>query len=162
MIKFSLVSVFLFALVACKGSSQSWPPHPAEIQLGESVCAACKMIISEERYGAQLHYEHVKPVQLFDDYGCLLKSENTGGEPEGRRMVFVRSFQDGEWIPQDQAAYVVSKEISSPMGYGIAAFASEESATTFAKGLAVAQVYSSPQLMAAADQILHSASQEKE
>ena len=73
--------MLLFALVillsAC-AHSEEWPPKPAVVHLGEDVCATCRMIISEERYGAQLHQKG-KPVEFFDDYGCLLIRKKPAG-----------------------------------------------------------------------------------
>ena len=156
--KISLIHLFVIVLFAC-GSSQSWPPKPAAIHLGEESCAACRMIISEERYGAQLH-ERGKPVQLYDDYGCLLTRRSIGDS--NRRVIYVRSFENGNWLAEHQAFYVVSKEILSPMAYGVAAFATRESAAEFARGLGDSEIYSISELIPAAETILGAGSHKKE
>lgn len=148
----------MIALSAC-GNAQQWPPKPASIHLGEDSCAECKMIISEERYGAQL-YERGKPVQVFDDYGCLLIRRSTFDS--NQRVIYVRSFEDASWLREEQAFYVVSKNISSPMGYGIAAFAAKQSAARFAQGLGDSEIYSLSELIPVAEKIVRAESPKKE
>ena len=98
MMKTSLIVVFALLVFGCKGSPQIWPPKPAEIHPGEDVCSACKMIITEERHGAQFH-ERNKAVRVYDDYGCLLKSTNETNSHDV--AVYVRSFEDGGWLRQE-------------------------------------------------------------
>jgi copper chaperone NosL len=136
--KTPLIAVFVLVMIGCKASSFHWPPEPAEIHLGEDTCSACKMIISEERFGAQLHVRN-EAVLIYDDYGCLLKSTNATSS--GDAVVYVRSFEDGSWLKVEQAIFVISKEISSPMGYGIAAFAARKSAEEFAGRLKISKIY---------------------
>lgn len=147
-----VVPLMIFVcFIACGNSPKEWPPKPAIIHLGEHSCAACRMIISQENYGAQLH-QRGKPVELFDDYGCLLKYRPTG---DSDLYVYVRSAEDGSWIPENQLSYVVSKHISSPMGYGIVAFATREAASRFASGLDDSKIYSISELIPAAQTILN-------
>ncbi|MCI0605847.1 hypothetical protein L0156_22910, partial [bacterium] len=53
--KIALVPLLFVVLLSACGNSVQWPPKPAGVHLGEDSCAACKMIISQENYGAQLH-----------------------------------------------------------------------------------------------------------
>lgn len=150
---------FLLLIVLSACTSSQWPPEPSQVHLGEDSCSECRMIISDERYGAQL-FDRGKPVDLFDDYGCLLSRRGVSDSSE--RVVYVRSLEDASWIREDQAFYVVSKQISSPMGYGIAAFAANESAARFAQGVDDSEIYSFSGLVSVAEKIVHAGFQRKE
>jgi copper chaperone NosL len=111
------------ALCGCR-RERPWPPSPVTIHFGEDACAECKMIISDERHAAELQTRTDEPL-LFDDLGCLLKrAASMSPDPSG---VFARTA-DGKWLDGRQAWVVHSREISSPMGYGLATFATRESA----------------------------------
>jgi copper chaperone NosL len=110
--------------VAC-ARAPDWPPAPAELQLGEDSCAECRMVITEARWAAQLHTPD-GAVELFDDLGCLLSRRgSTALDPVG---VFVQSDTSPGWTRGDRAYAVHSGEFASPMGYGLAAFPTEEAA----------------------------------
>jgi copper chaperone NosL len=150
--------LFLVALSACK-RSEEWPPAPVKIQLGETFCAQCKMIVSDERYGAQL-FERGKPVEVFDDYGCFLMRR--GANDSNQRVAYVRSFEDTKWVREEQALFVVSKNISSPMGYGIAAFPEKDAAARFAQTMDDSKIYSLLELIPAAEKIVRAGFPKKE
>jgi copper chaperone NosL len=153
-----LVCLFVVGLFACS-KTQTWPPKPAEVHAGEDSCATCGMIISDEHYGAQL-FERNQPVKLFDDYGCLLKRRNRG--ISNQHLIYVRSFENGKWLPEEQAFFVVSKKISSPMGYGVAAFPEKQSAANFAQKLSDSNIYVLSEIISAAQQIVNAGSQREE
>jgi copper chaperone NosL len=157
-VKNVLFALLIPILLSACGSASEWPPKPAAVHLGEDSCAACKMIISEERYGAQLH-QPGKPVQRFDDFGCLLAQNYPS---TGKHVIYVRSSEDGSWLVDDQAVFVVSKQISSPMGYGISAFATKESASKYAEQFGDSKIYSITELVHDAGRILGEASPEEE
>jgi copper chaperone NosL len=148
----ALLPAIIVVLLSACGNSAQWPPAPAVTHLGEDSCSACKMIISQEKYGAQLHQQG-KKLEVFDDYGCLLTRTSSGESAE--RVIYVRSAEDGSWIHESQAFYVVSKQISTPMGYGIAAFATKESASAFSSGLNDSRTYSQSELIPAVQSILN-------
>jgi copper chaperone NosL len=113
------------ALAAACSRAPSWPPEPAELHLGEDACAECRMIISEARYAAQLRTRD-GAVKLFDDLGCLLTHRRgTATDPLG---VFVLTGDSPSWSRGDRVHVVQSRDFTSPMGYGLAAFASREAA----------------------------------
>ena len=136
-----IAALLALAAPACRKETP-WPPPPAEVHLGEDDCSACKMIISEERFAAQVR-TRAGGVTLFDDLGCLLeKGAAAHADPEG---VFVRAFDhdagsagkagasaplrgSSGWVRGDEAFVVRSRGIRSPMGYGFAAFASKGAA----------------------------------
>lgn len=50
-------------------------------------------------------------------------------------QVWVSDFQAEEWVIADEAYFVPTRGVASPMGYGILAFSTEESASAFASDL---------------------------
>ncbi len=132
------------ALVAGCHDAAPWPPVPTSVALGEDACAGCLMITSDARFGAQLH-DRQGGVQQFDDLGCWQKAV-AGTHPE-LVASFLRSFPEGAWIRADRAFVVRSAELHSPMGSGLAAFATREAAAAFAQRHAGAAVLSPNELI---------------
>lgn len=122
---FLVAALVSLALVGACRRQEPWPPSPSSMVLGEDACSECRMIIADDRFGAQLH-DRSAPVALFDDVGCLRAFVvERSYALEG---VFVRSFDTRGWISGEHAWVVESGELRSPMGYGVAAFADEASA----------------------------------
>lgn len=118
----SLSWLAVLALASCARREEA---GPVPVHLGEDACSACRMIISDERYGAELLRPGFEP-ELFDDLGCLLRRvEAAAPDLKG---VYVRSYRGREWIRGDRAFVVESRAIRSPMGFGLAGFADRESA----------------------------------
>ena len=115
----------LLVLFACRDHSAG-SRQPVTVHLGEDSCSTCGMIISDEHYGAQ-QVQEKNPAALFDDLGCLLKESSSE-----RTNIFVRSFENGDWIPAENAFAVQSNQIHSPMGYGISTFETEKEALAHA------------------------------
>lgn len=115
------------ALAACRGPAP-WPPEPRPIALGEEACRHCMMIIGDDRFAAEV-IDRRGEVETFDDIGCMLTARR-GADPRG---VFVRAFDGGGFVRGDRAFVVRGEGIASPMGFGLAAFASREAALAEAR-----------------------------
>ena len=122
----------VFLIVSCKDGTQE---GPVKIHYGEDVCDRCKMIISEERFSAQ----YILPKgesRKFDDIGCMMlytaKGEAGAGEAGDISAYYVKDYNSGGWIDGGGAYYVMSKNIRTPMGYGIAALRDEAQAGVLA------------------------------
>ena len=92
----------------------------------EDMCAYCKMAISEKRYAAEFIDSEGQPAK-FDDIGCMsnfIKSRNVSAVT----AYFVMDFNEGKWIKADNAYYVRSVELRTPMNGGIIAFQNESDA----------------------------------
>lgn len=110
------------AIAGC-AREYAWPPPPAEVHFGEDDCAHCRMIVSDEHFAAQRRGRDGS-VRIYDDLGCLL-ADGPSPEPEG---VYVRAFDGTGWVRADRATIVQSADVRSPMGFGLAAFASPDGA----------------------------------
>lgn len=127
----------LLLLTAC-GSVAITAQTPPTIVYGEDVCDHCGMIINDERFAAGLviqtasqTYEH----RIFDDIGDMFvyveeAQETTQHADETIEVVtyFVHDYVDGTWLDAQDAYFVQAETLNTPMGSGLAAFASQTAA----------------------------------
>lgn len=97
---------------------------PPEIVVDRTACSHCGMLISEPMYAAAAQAPGAA-AWVFDDIGCLLAA--TPDVKDGTRFWF-HDAERGTWIDGEPAAFVRSRDIRSPMGGGILAFASHDAA----------------------------------
>lgn len=125
---FSFLFLILFIL-SCENKSET---GPTEIYYGQDICEGCKMIISERDFSAQYILSGGK-VKKFDDIGCMIHyiAEE---EPERDKVfaIYVRDYNSKQWINSNDAHYVWSKNIKTPMGHGVVALKNKESAKDLA------------------------------
>ncbi|NJN41651.1 MAG: hypothetical protein HC811_04855 [Flammeovirgaceae bacterium] len=117
----------LFAFFSCS-------TEPVAIEYGKDGCHSCKMTLMDNKYGAELVTKKGK-VYKFDDMNCFLNFYNSGAEdPENiaHRLV-VDYTQPGTLIMADNAHFLKSPEIKSPMASQIAAFEDYEQMKKFKK-----------------------------
>jgi copper chaperone NosL len=98
---------------------------PVALEL-EDQCSYCRMAISEKRYAAELIDTEGQAVK-FDDIGCMInfiKSKNNS------KFVaqFVMDFDERQWIRAEDAYYIRSAELNSPMNGGVVAFKTQSQA----------------------------------
>ena len=113
-------------LAACAGADLDAPP---EILYGADVCDRCNMIISEARFAAA-YVTDAGDVRRFDDIGGMFAYDAEHGEDV--HAFWVHDYDSAAWLRADEAAFVVSERINSPMAFGIAAFESQAAADSFA------------------------------
>ena len=129
-----VVALALFSLLLAACGTRVDPNTPPEIVYGEDVCDQCNMIISDERFAAAAAVEEAPgdyAYRRFDDIGDMLAYRQAHPELSFVSL-WVHDYNTLEWLDADQAYYVVSPEIHSPMGHGIAAFADRATAEAFA------------------------------
>lgn len=140
-----LAALAILAAAGCREHA-AWPPaEAAKVELGEDTCSTCRMIISDERYGAE-RFDRQGKAELFDDLGCLLERTSSAGEAEPE-AIFVRSFTDGKWIRGNGAIVVHARGVASPMGHGYVAFETMDAARTEAARWNDAEVAQLPDLL---------------
>jgi copper chaperone NosL len=101
-----------------RGPTASGPPA---ITYGQDRCEACGMIISDPRYAAASRQEAAE--HRFDDIGCLV-GHSGKALAAGQAAGYVHDAATHDWLEARAAAFVRSPAIQTPMGFGIAAFAS--------------------------------------
>ncbi len=150
----SLVLVYglLFALLLPSCQSKSGEPQPPDILYGQDVCDECGMIISEARFAAATVVVD-GPAHKFDDIAEMV-IYHMDHPNENVRAWFVHDYNTEAWIRGETALYVMSDEIHSPMGGGVAAFGRRTDAEPFAR-LHNATVMSFDEMRAAVHVNLH-------
>ncbi len=104
-------------------------PEPVPIDFGKDECANCKMRIVQPKYGSELVTKKGK-VYKFDAPECMVAfiiEGKTVAEQE-IALALVPDFETEAFIAAEQACYVRSDKLKSPMGLNIVAFSTKETA----------------------------------
>lgn len=124
--KFNLTYLlFLFILSACS-------PSPEPISFGKDSCEHCKMLIMDQKWGAEIVTAKGK-IHKFDDINCLtiflqeseLKPENIA------HLLVIDYLNPGKFLNASDAWFVQSEQLRSPMASGVAAFATQAAMNEF-------------------------------
>jgi copper chaperone NosL len=119
----SYAGIALAAALACGCGAD--PDRPPAIRYGEEACSRCRMIISDNRFAAAL----VTPqgdARKYDDIGCLVIEDARQPHPQAR--YWVRSFAHDLWLDARTARYRQTRDVQTPMGYGLLAQAEADPA----------------------------------
>lgn len=110
--RFAAAGLAAFAIACRRGA-----PAPEAVPVDRTNCARCGMMISSEPDSAQWVIRG-EETRFYDDIGCLAADERPRVEG-GARFVHV----DGSgWARAETASYARPAGLSTPMGYGFAAF----------------------------------------
>ncbi|HEX9423967.1 MAG TPA: nitrous oxide reductase accessory protein NosL [Pyrinomonadaceae bacterium] len=93
----------------------------------EDTCSYCKMAISEKQYAAELIDSEGQTFK-FDDIGCMANFIKSKKNAAKTIASFVMDFNERQWIKAEDAHYVRSSELSTPMNGGLIAFKTEAKA----------------------------------
>lgn len=127
-----MVAVLAMVVASCGGTVAA--QGPPEIEWGRDVCIECGMIIDDPRFASAYVTGEGGEWRTFDDLGGLLIHGRETGELDGAH-VWVSDFETEEWVEADQAHFVPTRGVASPMGYGVLAFSGEDRAAAFAYGI---------------------------
>ncbi len=107
-------------------------PSERPLNVGVDQCEYCLMTVSDERYGGEVVLTTGK-VLPFDSVECLAAYLNE--QPVEAHSIWVVDYmQPGLLIPVEQAAFVQSEALRSPMGMNLTAFSAEAAADRPVKG----------------------------
>jgi copper chaperone NosL len=135
-----LFLLWAFAALASTAWGQTSPP-PAPTDFKSDVCAECHMVVTSKSYAAQIVSDG-KPL-FFDDIGCLVKYQREGKIKDASvKARYVRSVLADAWLAVDQAVWVTTKGVRTPMGYGLHAFPEQRAAAEFLKANKDAKILS--------------------
>ena len=112
----------LVLLLMHGGCSQRVVEGPPVVKYGQDECAQCGMILNEDRFASALLIEKdgARSYLLFDDIGDQFQYEAMHHPLVVSR--FAHDFTSGQWIVAEEASFVVSETLHTPMGSGIIAF----------------------------------------
>jgi len=118
-------SILIF-LVTVALISISCSPEPQPINFGEDECVLCKMIVAQEPWGAEIVTTKSRTVK-FDAVECMAKYINDGYiNSEDVHSCWVIDYgQPGELINADDALFLRSRTLPSPMAMFLTSFSSK-------------------------------------
>lgn len=122
---FLLVPVLL--LVGC-GGDDAVSLDPPEVSYGQDI-SEMGMFVTDPRFTVAALPDEGDWI-LFDDIGELFKYQDRFPEKEFR-ATWVNDFHSEEWLKAEDAWYLQSSELNSPMGWRVAAFKSKDDALAF-------------------------------
>lgn len=113
---FLSISIFL---ISCS-------PEPLPINFGEDECVLCKMIVAQEPWGAEIVTTKSRTLK-FDAVECMAKYINDGYiNGEDVHSCWVIDYgQPGELINADDAFFLRSRTLPSPMAMFLTSFSSK-------------------------------------
>lgn len=88
---------------------------PREINYGKDQCSACKMIISDSRFGAELVTKKGK-IYKFDAIECMMPEVLENGKDQYAFMLVTPFEKPGELIDASEVEFLISPDVPSPMG----------------------------------------------
>lgn len=109
-----LLAAAVALLAGCRRDDDLSPPN---VIFGQTECAYCRMIVSDERFAAgavlKLADGQVEK-QAYDDIGCLIDVLQESPELTPLAL-YGRDYETRTWIPAETAVYLHSPQIRTPM-----------------------------------------------
>ena len=99
---------------------------PAAIEYGVTSCHSCKMTIVDQQHAAQVMTKKGRTYS-FDAIECMVRSLDQWPPTELQTVLVTDYTSPKSLIEANQAYYLISTSIPSPMGAHLSAFAKEES-----------------------------------
>ena len=118
--KILITLIIAVLLISCSVS-------PEPLRYGQDACFTCKMTLMDKKFGAEL-VTHKGKIYKFDDMNCMVNFYNSGVEPEdniANRLV-IDFGNPGVLVNAQEALYIKSDQIRSPMGGQVAAFSNPD------------------------------------
>ncbi|HQY20753.1 MAG TPA: nitrous oxide reductase accessory protein NosL [Ignavibacteria bacterium] len=108
------------------------------INFGKDMCDHCKMTIVDKKFGGELVNDKGKAYK-FDAIECMVEyEEEKRSDSENEIFTLYTSYtidilNPGELIKSDDAIFVLSESIKSPMGGDLASYSNKTEAENFIK-----------------------------
>lgn len=98
-------------------------PKPAKVVLGQDMCAACNMVVSDARFASQVLSKTGKSYK-FDSIECMVAFLAEGTLPKDQiHSAWVSDYLNpGTFLKAEEARYLQSALVRSPMGLNLSAF----------------------------------------
>jgi len=105
-----------------------------------SRCIECGMICMVDSPFTSAMVDRSGKYSWFCDIGDLFIYQKNGGKGSVQSQKYVRDFKNNGRLKVENAFFVKSKSMKSPMGWGIAAFNSEKDAAEHGKVLSAKEI----------------------
>lgn len=114
--------LIILSLTGCK-------PEPRAIAFGHDACHFCKMTVVDRQHASEAVTDKGR-VYTFDAIECMIHYVGNLEEREkGFAHLLVNDYEKpAALIPAQESYYLISKQIPSPMGEFLSAFASKKAA----------------------------------
>lgn len=107
-------------------------PKPQPINYGSDECAYCKMMITDSEFGSQIVNNQGRAYK-FDSVECMAAFA-IANQGENVHSKWVPNFSNpNEWLLAEDAVYLHSETLRSPMGLFMSAYADRASAEEMKK-----------------------------
>jgi len=114
---FSYFIFFLSVISAgCGGTNSDKPP---KINPGQDACDNCFMIINQYKYAASIRLKN-GDAKRFDDIGCMIDFLNKNKSDV--KAYWIYDYLSQEPMRAEEAYFVDSDSLITPMGFGVIAF----------------------------------------
>ncbi|MGE5358426.1 MAG: nitrous oxide reductase accessory protein NosL [Bacteroidales bacterium] len=110
------VGLAVVAAVACGPGT----PPPAALDTRNDACAHCRMMVSSQRFAAQIVAPSEEP-KFFDDVGCLREYLQQRPDLAAGTTAYVADHRTGEWVAADHAVFTHTQRVQTPMASGVIA-----------------------------------------
>jgi copper chaperone NosL len=124
--QFAVLAIAVVVLAGCGGEKEV-SLDPPTVKYNEDI-SEMGMFVVDPRYTAAWLPTEGNDWILFDDIGEMFKYRFARFPDSEPRVVWVNDYNDQQWIKAEEAWYLESTDINSPMGWGLAAFRDEASA----------------------------------
>ncbi len=107
----------------------SWNASPQNIEYGTDACHYCNMAIVDRQHASQVVTTKGKAFK-YDAIECMIHSLQDELKETEIALYLTADFnQPGQLMDATKATYLVSPQISSPMGANLSAFEQEKAAS---------------------------------
>ena len=124
-IRIVFVLIIILTITSC-GSK------PEPINYGHDECEFCRMLVTDNKYGAELVTDKGK-IYKFDSVECMIEFslvKNTLGDTNNKLLI--TAFNNpGNLVDARNSFYVKNDKFRSPMGLNVTAFNGEEQVQKF-------------------------------
>ena len=119
-LQFAFFSIILLFLISCNTNPEPFEP-------GKDICYACKMAISDTRFGAELITKKGK-IYKFDDLHCLagFLGSKTVEDKDIAQTLTINFNKQNSFLDVNKAVFLTGGALKSPMGSNTAGFSTRE------------------------------------
>lgn len=106
--------------------------EPAKINYGQDACYYCKMNIVDKQHASQYINKNGKAFK-YDSIECMLRDASKR-EIDKSSLFVVADYQSpGKFVKANEAVYLISEKLPSPMGANLTGFATIQDAEKMQK-----------------------------
>ena len=117
------ILVIVFSVSSCK-------VEPKEINYGKDHCHFCDMTVVDKTHAAEYVTKKGK-AYMFDAIECMVRDLDRNSDESDMAFLLVTDYGNpGELVAAQNATFLISEKIKSPMGANLTAFGSLEVAQT--------------------------------